>query len=82
MGVPEDDEHDITCDQFMDLYADVSMAVFEEAAFVKLVSDSWKIEEPIQLKVNNKDVEHLVMTLRKQLMKKSSDSHLEETVLR
>ena len=65
MGIPEDDNYDVTCEQFMDFYADVSMAVFDDAAFLKLISDSWKVEEPAHLGVHQKDLELLVTTLRK-----------------
>ena len=66
----------------MDFYADVSMAVFDDQQFVNLVSDSWKINEVGSLKVNQKDLEHLVAAFRHSLMKQSSKNHLEEFVLR
>ena len=49
----------------MDFYADVSMAIFEDAAFLKLIGDSWKVDEPTHLGVHQKEVELLVTALRK-----------------
>jgi hypothetical protein len=65
MGLPEDDNCDVSCEQFMDFYADVSMAIFEDAAFLKLIGDSWKVDEPTHLGVHQKEVELLVTALRK-----------------
>ena len=65
MGVPEDDNCEVTSEQFCDFYADVSMTVFEDAAFLKLIGDSWKVEEPTHLAVHQKEVELLVAALRK-----------------
>ena len=82
IGVEEKDDAEITCQQFMDFYADVSMAVFDDAQFISLVSDSWKIQEAAHLKVDQKDLEHLVAVFRHSLQKKSTKGHHEEFVLR
>lgn len=66
----------------MDFYADVSMAVFDDAQFITLVSDSWKIQEASHKQVNKKDVEQLVAAFRLKLMKQSTKHHHEEFVLR
>lgn len=52
IGAQDKDDADITTQQFMDFYADVSMAVFDDDQFIALVSDSWKINEAGHLKVN------------------------------
>lgn len=69
IGVEEKDDAEITCQQFMDFYADVSMAVFDDNQFITLVSDSWKIQEAAHLQVNQKDLEHLVAAFRHSLLK-------------
>ena len=44
--VPEAEGEIVTMEQFSDFYADISMAVFEDVRFIKLVEDSWRIVEP------------------------------------
>lgn len=56
LGVENKDDATITCKQFMDFYADVSMAVFDDGQFINLVSDSWKIQEATHLKVSKADL--------------------------
>lgn len=46
------DTQEITCQQFLDFYGDVSMAVFDDQQFINLVQDSWKVAEPSHLKVS------------------------------
>ena len=58
------------------------MAVFDDEQFIKLVSDSWKIQEAAHLKVTQKDLEHLVAAFRHSLLKLSTKGHHEEFVLR
>ena len=47
-------------EQFSDFYADISLAVFEDAKYIKLVEDSWRIEEPSFKQVTQKDLEALM----------------------
>ena len=82
IGISDTEGASITCQQFMDFYADVSMAVFDDAQFITLVSDSWKIQEAAHKQVNKKDVEQLVAAFRLKLMKQSTKNHHEEFVLR
>ena len=82
IGVEDKDDCAITCQQFMDFYADVSMAVFDDGQFITLVSDSWKIQEATHLKVTQKDLEQLINAFRHSLLKSSSKNHQEEFVLR
>lgn len=82
IGVACEDDATISCKQFMDFYADVSLAVFDDQQFINLVSDSWKIQEAAHLKVNQKDLEQLVAAFRHSLMKQSTKNHHEEFVLR
>ena len=82
IGVEEKDDAEITSQQFLDFYADVSMAIFDDSQFIALVSDSWKIEEAAHLKVSQKDLEQLVAAFRHSLLKQSSKGHQEEFVLR
>ena len=46
MEVPLADGEIISWEQFCDFYADISLAVFDDARFIKLVEDSWKVAEP------------------------------------
>jgi Ca2+-binding EF-hand superfamily protein len=66
----------------MDFYADVSMAIFDDQQFINLVSDSWKIKEADYLKVSKEEIENLVTSFRKCLMRLSKQQHHEEFVLR
>mgnify|MGYP000099395261 CR=1 FL=1 len=43
--VPEVEDEIVTMEQFSDFYADISLAIFEDASYIKLVEDSWRIAE-------------------------------------
>ena len=58
------EENTYGSDQFVHLYTDVSMGIFEEDKFVKLVEDTWGLAEASHLKVDPKNVEALVTALR------------------
>lgn len=82
IGVEDKDDASISCQQFMDFYADVSMAVFDDGQFINLVSDSWKVSEAAHLKVGAAALQQLVATFRQSLLKRSNKAHNEEFVLR
>ena len=58
------------------------MGCFEDSKFIKLVEDTWTVCEPIQAKVDPRDVETLINAVRSNLIKFGSDKHHEEFVLR
>ena len=82
IGVEDKDDACVTCQQFMDFYSDVSMAVFDDVQFINLVSDSWKISEAKHLGVSHENLQQLVTAFRLTLMKQSNKAHNEEFVLR
>jgi Ca2+-binding EF-hand superfamily protein len=43
--VPEVEDEIVTMEQFSDFYADISLAIFEDVSYIKLVEDSWRIAE-------------------------------------
>lgn len=57
------------------------MTIFKDTEFVRLVSDSWKVDAS-SLFVNAKDVEALIGSIRHNLMKHGSARHTEEFILR
>ena len=58
MEVPAaDDACPLTWEMFADFYADISMATFDDAIFVKLVEDTWQIAEPADATVTKEQVE-------------------------
>lgn len=83
IGVDAADEAaTVDCATFNCFYGDISMAVFDDSKFVKLVEDTWGITEPSVSKVDPKDVEELIKAMRLNLMKYGSKNHTEEFVLR
>lgn len=80
--MPNTDDQVITWDDFNNFYADISMKVFTEAEFLKLVSDTWGIKEEDHLSVNIYDLEALVGAIRHSLLKYGNERHTEEYVLR
>lgn len=76
------DDTVITMDQWRDFYADVSMKVFEEADFIKMVEDSWGLKEAAYIGVNKFDLAGLVGAIRHSLLKSGNERHTEEFVLR
>jgi hypothetical protein len=77
-----DEAATITCTGLVRFYGDISMAVFDDGKFVKLVEDTWGVTEPGVLKVDPKDTEELIRATRLNLMKYGSKNHTEEFVLR
>ena len=77
-----DDANTFSADQFKLLYTDISMGVFDDNKFVKLLEDTWGLTEAGHLKVDPKTVEHLVNALRLSLQNVGSKGHTEEFVLR
>ena len=67
---------------FQLFYSDISMGCFEDSKFIKLVEDTWQVSEPIQAKVDVRNVETLIQTVRNNLIKSGNDKHHEEFVLR
>jgi len=58
MEVPVADEAcALTWDMFADFYADISMATFDDAVFVKLVENTWQIAEPAAATVTKEQLE-------------------------
>lgn len=83
VGVDSADEAaTFSSDQFVMLYTDVSMGIFEDDKFVKLVEDTWGLNEAAHLKVDPKTVEALVNALRLAVQNKGTKKHNEEFVLR
>ena len=82
LEVPEVDSEVVTWQQFCDFYADISLAVFEDARFIKLVEDSWRVAEDPCRQVNMKDLEALMSTIRQALLRFGTERHTEEFVLR
>lgn len=80
--VPEADGEIVTWEQFCEFYADISMAVFEESRFIKLVEDSWRVAEPAHKRVSPKELEALMYQIRLALLKTGTERHTEEFVLR
>jgi hypothetical protein len=68
--------------QFCDFYADISLAIFEDARFIKLVEESWRVQEAAFKQVSQKDLENLVTLIRQALLKFGTERHTEEFVLR
>lgn len=79
---PSDDANSFTSDQVTLLYTDVSMGVFDDNKFVKLVEDTWGLSEASHLSVDPKNVEALINALRLNLQKLSTRGHNDEFVLR
>ena len=83
MGVPAGDEEAcITWDAFCEFYADISMSSFDDKAFIKLVENTWQINEPASSAVTKEQVEALVATIRGSLLKAGTENHTEEFILR
>lgn len=83
MGVPCGDEAaPITWEAFCEFYADISMASFDEKAFIKLVENTWQVAEPAEAAVTKHQVESLVSAIRTNLLKTGTERHTEEFVLR
>lgn len=61
---PSDDSNTYASDQFILLYTDVSMGIFDDNKFVKLVEDTWGLCEAKHLQVDPKNIEALVNALR------------------
>lgn len=77
-----DDSNTFESDQFVLLYTDVSMGIFDDNKFVKLVEDTWGLQEAKHLSVDPKNVEALINALRLNLQKIGTKGHNEEFVLR
>ena len=45
MEVAESEGEIVTWEQFSEFYADISMTIFEDGRFIKLVEDSWRVVE-------------------------------------
>ena len=83
MGVPcGDDAAVITWDAFSEFYADISMASFDDKAFIKLVENTWQVAEPAEASVTKEQIEALVAAIRTNLLKAGTERHTEEFVLR
>lgn len=80
--IPCVDDEIVQWEQFCEFYADISMAVFEDSKFIKLVEDSWRIAEPAFKTVSQKDLEALMAQIRQALLKYGTERHTEEFVLR
>ena len=80
--VPEVEDEIVTMEQFSDFYADISLAIFEDASYIKLVEDSWRIAEASFKQVSQKDLEALMAQIRSSLLKCGTERHTEEFVLR
>lgn len=80
--VPEQDSEVVTFDTFCQFYADISMAIFDDARFIKLVEDSWRVAENPSRQVTQKDLEALMAQVRFALLKCGTERHTEEFVLR
>jgi hypothetical protein len=72
----------VAWDQFCDFYADISLVIFDDARFIKLVEDSWKVVEPSFKQVSMRDLETLMDQIRHALLKAGTERHTEEFVLR
>ena len=83
MGVPAgDDSCCITWEAFCEFYADISMASFDDKAFIKLVENTWQVAEPAEAAVTKDQVESLISAIRTNLLKQGTERHTEEFVLR
>ena len=83
MEMPGADEAaSVSREQFCEFYADISMTVYDDAQFIKLVEDTWTVKEKSHLQVNPKEVEAIVQAIRTNLLKLGSERHTEEFVLR
>lgn len=58
------------------------MTVYNDDQFIKLLEDTWTVQEKGHLQVSAKDVETLVQAIRANLLKLGSERHTEEFVLR
>lgn len=58
------------------------MAIFDDARFIKLVEDSWRVAENPSRQVTQKDLEALMAQIRFALLKCGTERHTEEFVLR
>ena len=72
----------ISWEQFCDFYADISLVIFDDARFIKLVEDSWKVCEEAFKQVSQRDLETLMAQIRQALLKAGTERHTEEFVLR
>jgi Ca2+-binding EF-hand superfamily protein len=66
---------------FRDFYSDISMTVFKDDEFIKLVSETWGVQTD-SYTVNAKDIEHLIAAMRHNLLKYGSARKTEEYILR
>lgn len=82
ISVEEKDDGCIYKEQFVEFYADISMAFFEDCKFLKLVEDTWQITEPADVSVHPKELEALIAATRHNLLKLGSERHTEEFILR
>ena len=76
------DDHVVAWQQFSDFYADISMTVYNDEQFIKLLEDTWTVQEKQHLQVHSKDIETLIQAIRANLLKLGSERHTEEFVLR
>ena len=81
MQVSNKDDEIVSIEQFNDFYADISMTIYQDEEFVRLVSESWNVDTT-SFFVHPKDVETLVAAIRHNLMKYGSARHTEEFILR
>ena len=58
------------------------MGIFDDSKFVKLVEDTWGLQEAKYLQVDPKNVESLINALRLNLQKLGTKSHNDEFILR
>ena len=72
----------ITWEQFCDFYADISLVIFDDNRFIKLVEDSWRVAEQPFKQVSQRDLETLMAQIRQALLKAGTERHTEEFVLR
>lgn len=72
----------VSWEQFCDFYADISLVVFDDVRFIKLVEDSWKVVEALHKQVSQRDLETLMAQIRQALLKAGTERHTEEYVLR
>jgi len=83
MGVPAGDEGAaITWEAFQEFYADISMASFDDKAFIRLVENTWMVMEPAEASVTKEQIQALVTAIRANLLKAGSERHTEEFILR
>ena len=81
MELQNSDDEIITWETFRDFYADISMTIFNDHQFVKLLADTWSLPTS-QYTVHAKDVETLLAAIRHNLMKLGSSRRSEEYILR